>query len=165
VKIHGGVSRHPAKNRRHVLDRMTGDGQNAVTAFIHGVIWHGTLRYFWLGKRWTLGSLSNSKRCPEREYNPFPGVGGCAKLLRFRLKCNREAVDRGLRFTVSVRTGAVFLGDCISVSVIFGRSTGDFLRNRCSSQNSFTYDPAPLGHAKQKRIRYVRAFKMGHDQT
>jgi hypothetical protein len=48
------------------------------------------------------------------EYNPFPDVDGCAKLPWFR---------RGLRFTVSLRTGVVFLG---------GRKTADFLGDRAS---------------------------------
>jgi hypothetical protein len=43
------------------------------------------------------------------EYNPFPDMGGCAKLPWFR---------RGLRFTVSLRTGVIFIG---------GRKTADFL--------------------------------------
>ena len=46
------------------------------------------------------------------EYNPFPDMGGCAKL---------PWVRRGLRFTVSLRTGDVFLG---------GRKTADFLGDR-----------------------------------
>src|SRR5260370_39604255 len=39
-------------------------------------------------------------------YNPFSDVAGCAKLPWFR---------RGLRFTVSLRTGVVFLGDRTSL--------------------------------------------------
>ena len=46
---------------------------------------------------------------PEVEYNPFPDMGGCAKL---------PWVRRGLRFTVSLRTGVIFIG---------GRKTADFL--------------------------------------
>jgi hypothetical protein len=56
---------------------------------------------FWHGARRLFGSLSDSTRCPEVEYNPFPEMGGCAKL---------PWVRRGLRFTVSLRTGVVFLG-------------------------------------------------------
>ena len=67
-------------------------------------------------------------------HNPFRRKYGCAKLGEFSRKCNREAVDRGLRFTVSLRTGAVFLGDCKSVRVIFGRDMAVYLRNRCRSQ-------------------------------
>ncbi len=51
-------------------------------------------------------------RCPEVEYNPFPDVSGCAKL---------PWVRRGLRFTVSLRTGVVLFG---------GRKTADFLGDR-----------------------------------
>ncbi len=46
------------------------------------------------------------------EYNSFPDVGGCAKL---------PWVRRGLRFTVSLRTGVVLFG---------GRKTADFLGDR-----------------------------------
>jgi len=53
------------------------------------------------------------------EYNPFPDVGGCAKL---------PWVRRGLRFTVSLRTGVVFPG---------GRKTADFLGDRTSVRVMF----------------------------
>jgi hypothetical protein len=52
------------------------------------------------------GSPSDSTRCPAADYNPFSDVRGCAKLPWFR---------RGLRFTVSLRTGVVFLGDRTSL--------------------------------------------------
>lgn len=43
-------------------------------------------------------------RCPEVEYNPFPEVEGCAKL---------PWVRRGLRSTVSLRNGVIFLAAVI----------------------------------------------------
>ena len=41
--------------------------------------------------------------------------------------CNREVVDRGLRFTVSLRTGAVFLSGRESVRVLRGCKMAVFL--------------------------------------
>ncbi len=48
------------------------------------------------------------------EYMPFPDMSGCAKL---------PWVRRGLRFTVSLRTGVVLLGDRTSVRLMFGGVT------------------------------------------
>jgi hypothetical protein len=80
------------------------------------------------------------------EYNPFPDMGGCAKL---------PWVRRGLRFTVSLRTGVVliggrktadFLGDRTSVRVMSGsgtatrkrgRKAAEMLRNRSAAQKFF----------------------------
>lgn len=56
---------------------------------------------------------------PRMEYNPFPDMGGCAKLAWVR---------RGLRFTVSLRTGVIFVG---------GRKTADFLGGHRSVTPTF----------------------------
>jgi hypothetical protein len=76
-------------------------------------------------------------RFPEQKHNPFSDVGGCAKLPSFR---------RGLRFTVSLRTGVVFPGDRTSVRVVFGsdvaavecgRKSAGILRIRSAAQKFF----------------------------
>jgi hypothetical protein len=65
------------------------------------------------------------------EYNPFPDVGGCAKLLWVR---------RGLRFTVSLRNGVVFHG---------GRKTADFLGDRIPVHVKFGGDTATLKYGRK----------------
>src|SRR5258708_27818775 len=92
-----------------VLHWVRSNKQDAVLA-----LRHGRALGFWRDARRPCGSLSDSTGCPAVEYNPFSDVSGCAKLPSFR---------RGLRFTVSLRTGAVFLGDRTSVRVMFGSDT------------------------------------------
>src|ERR1700687_6071123 len=82
------------------------------------------------------------------EYNPFRSMGGCAKLWKFQWKCNRKAVDRGFGFTVSLRTGAVFLKRPYVGQLNFGRKTAVFLYSRCSSKNSPMDDPARPCHTQ-----------------
>src|SRR5712692_3112298 len=101
LKIKRRMLGHPAENRGHVLNGMGGDGQDSVTAFSHG----RPLPFLEVAVQ-NCGSLSSARRCPESEYNSFRGTRGCAKLPEFRWKCSREAVAKGLRFTVSFRTGA-----------------------------------------------------------
>ncbi len=62
---------------------------------------------------WVFGAMRGdhtvvcrTQRDDTAAYNPFSDVAGCAKLPWFR---------RGLRFTVSLRTGVVFLGDRTSL--------------------------------------------------
>ncbi len=71
------------------------------------------------------------------EYNSFPDVHGYARLAWVR---------RGLRFTVSLRTGVVllggrktadFLGERILVRVMSGSDTAGILRNRSAAQKFF----------------------------
>ncbi len=59
------------------------------------------------------------------KHNPFPDVDGCAKLPWFR---------RGLRFTVSLRTGVVFLGDRTSVRVMTGSDKAAFERGHKAAE-------------------------------
>jgi len=56
---------------------------------------------------------------PAVEYNPFPDVGGCAKLPWFA----------GLRFTVSLRIGVIFLA-AVRGRFSCSRKTADFLGDR-----------------------------------
>jgi hypothetical protein len=70
-------------------------GEDAVAA-----VRHGRPLGYCRDARQACGSLSHSTRCPAVEYNPFPDMDGCAKL---------PWVRRGLRFTVSLRTGVIFL--------------------------------------------------------
>jgi hypothetical protein len=72
---------------------------------------HGRFLGFYRDAWRPYGSLSDSTRCLAAEHIPFSDMGGCAKLPWFR---------RGLRFTVSLRTGVVFLGDRTSVRVVYG---------------------------------------------
>jgi hypothetical protein len=46
VEIERGVGSQAPENRRHILDRMGGYGQNAVPSVIHRMIWHGMTRHF-----------------------------------------------------------------------------------------------------------------------
>src|SRR5260370_11553146 len=62
---------------------------------------------------WVFGAMRGdhtvvcrTQRDDTAAYNPFSDVAGCAKLPWFR---------RGLRFTVSLRTGVVFLGERTSL--------------------------------------------------
>jgi hypothetical protein len=66
------------------------------------------------------------------EYNPFPDMGGFAKLPWFR---------RGLRFTVSLRTGVVFLGGQRLVIPTFVGVLGRMSGNRSAAQKSSIDDP------------------------
>src|SRR5713226_6354387 len=95
LEVQGGVLGHAAEEWRLVLDGMGGEREDAVPA-----VRHGRLLGSWRAARRLYGSLSDSTRCPAVEYNPFPDAGGCAKL---------PWVRRGLRFTVSLRTGVNFL--------------------------------------------------------
>jgi len=94
LEIERRVLGQTAEKRRPVWNGMAGDGKYAVSAVRHG----GPLNFRRGVRR---RNLSNSKRCPAVEYNPFPDMAGCAKLAWFR---------RGLRFTVSLRTGVVLFG-------------------------------------------------------
>jgi len=86
-------------------------------------------------------------------------MGGCAKL---------PWVRRGLRFTVSLRTGVVILGDCILVRVMSGSGTAvrnlaanrpvipeTALRRKTSSIDDFGMPQS----REQTRMCHVRAFK------
>jgi hypothetical protein len=79
LEIKRRVLGHAAENRRHVLDGMGRDGEDAVPA-----VRRAKPPGFWRGAWRHCGSLSHSTRCPAVEYNPFPDVGGCAKLPWFR---------------------------------------------------------------------------------
>jgi hypothetical protein len=123
---------HAAENRRQVLNGIGGEGADAVPAVTLGE----ALRFLHAVRR-RCESRSNAMRFPEREHNPFSDVGGCAKLPWFR---------RGLRFTVSLRTGVVFLGDRTAVRVVLGvntaavecgRKSAGILRIRFAAQKFF----------------------------
>jgi hypothetical protein len=75
VEIERWMLGHAAKNRRHVLNGMGRNGEDAVAAVRHSE----PLRCR-RNTRPSCGSLSASTRCPEVEYNPFPDMGACAKL-------------------------------------------------------------------------------------
>jgi len=70
---------------------------------------------------------------PKWSYNPFPDMGGCAKL---------PWVRRGLRFTVSLRTGVVFfLAAKDSVTPTFGGVLAGAFGSRSGRKNSSIDDP------------------------
>src|SRR5207302_7457720 len=75
---------------------------------------HARHLIFWPDAQRPCGSLSYSTRCPEAKYNSFPAVDACAKLTWVR---------RGLRLTVSLRTGVFFMGDRKTVDFLGGRRT------------------------------------------
>ena len=88
--------------------------------------------------------------------------GGCARLGKFR---------RGLRFTVSLRTGGYFPRPCHAQFLVRGRAgrvkirreAAAFFRDLSAAKNFPSMTRQQGVTSKQKRMCHVRAFKMGHD--
>jgi hypothetical protein len=159
---------HAAENRLPVLDGMRRDGEDAVSAVRHG-------NRGFLARRTAILRKSVG-------FNEMPRRGVTTRFPTWAAVLNYRGSARGLRFTVSLRIGAVFpggpktaefLGDRISVRVVSGSGTATLEcgrkpagihRNRSAAQKFFHRWPRPgRGHVKQTRMCHVRAFKMGHD--
>jgi len=107
--------------------------------------------------RWTAGTQE-----PPRilGHKPVAASTAVLKLGDSDESANREAVDRGLRFTVSLRTVRFFLAT-VNGPRDLRRNTAVFFETAAVAK-SFTDDPSWRVHAKQKRS-VMSAFKMGHD--